>query len=54
MASLTKEAVKPGEEFSILGKYQGFWFVRIEDGQTGWMAMPQPAPDDSLRDSSGR
>lgn len=52
-AALTKEAVKPGEEFAILGEYHGYWFVRIEDGQTGWMAVPEPSAAQSSRDSSG-
>ena len=34
------ELIDIGDEFSVLGEYDGYWLVRTQQGSTGWMQIP--------------
>jgi murein DD-endopeptidase MepM/ murein hydrolase activator NlpD/SH3-like domain-containing protein len=41
-----KETIEAGETFYVLGVYEGYWYIKTENGQTGWMSIPPPSSQD--------
>ena len=41
-----KETIEAGETFYVLGIYEGYWYIKTENGQTGWMSIPPPSSQD--------
>jgi murein DD-endopeptidase MepM/ murein hydrolase activator NlpD len=39
----TIELINEGEEFSVLAKYEEYWFVKTQQGNTGWLQTPSMA-----------
>ncbi len=52
--ALSIKVMASGEEFSILGEYQDYWFIRTGKGHQGWLAAPQSSPSQSVSDNSRR
>ena len=36
----TVESICAGEEFSVLAKFEEFWFVKTQQGNRGWLQIP--------------
>jgi len=36
----TVESIGTGEEFSVLAKFEEFWFVKTQQGNRGWLQIP--------------
>ena len=34
------ELIDVGDEFSVLGEFEGYWLVRTQHGSTGWLQIP--------------
>jgi hypothetical protein len=34
------ESIGAGEEFSVLAKFEEFWFVKTQEGRRGWLHIP--------------
>ena len=42
--AVTRENIHPGKEYYILGKYNGYWMVKTQEGNTGWMQILETNP----------
>jgi len=40
-----KETMEAGETFYVLGIYEGYWYIKTESGQIGWMSIPPSLPE---------
>jgi murein DD-endopeptidase MepM/ murein hydrolase activator NlpD/SH3-like domain-containing protein len=41
-----KELIEAGGTLFVLGIYEGYWYIKTEHGQTGWMSIPPPSTED--------
>jgi hypothetical protein len=37
--AVVMEEIGTGEEFSVLGRFEGFWLVQTNQGTVGWLPV---------------